>query len=48
MLSEQIGSEIRKPYTGRATNMFILCNFDNKLVYTYNINLLYLLIMKDK
>ena len=24
MLSEQIGSEIRKSYTGRATNMFIL------------------------
>ena len=48
MLSKQIGSKIRKFYTSRATNMFILCNSDNELVYTYNINLLYPLIMKDK
>jgi len=28
--------------------MFIICNSNNELVYTYNINLLYTLIMKDK
>jgi len=48
MLSKQIGSKIRKFHTSRATNMFILCNSDNELVYTYDINLLYPLIIEDK
>jgi len=46
MLSEQIGSEIRKSYTGRAIDMFILYNSNNKLVYTCDINLLYLSVIK--
>lgn len=48
MLSGQIGSEIRKSYTGGATDMFIPCNSDNELVYAYDINSLYPSVMKDK
>ena len=48
MLLEQISSEIRKSYIGGAINMFILYNSDNELVYTCDINLLYLSVIKDK